>query len=303
MTLSSQEIQNRKDHLLSIGLSEEKIAKIAQTRPSLYSKNAVDSMITGLKEKGFANPEKMIIKFPVVLNLSFENIDGKIAGLKEKGFANPEKMITNFPIVLNLSFENINRKIEGLRKRGFANPEKMITISAAVLGYSFENIDDKIAGLKERGFANPEKIIAIYPGVLSLSFENIDKKIKMLDKLINLYKLDLTPVKIIEANINILSSKIDKLWVLARVIRENAKNIDEINNELIRNLLFSNLESVVLAVKTGENLSLKEILAEAKKIKIEIPSIKEKRELISELPEDDMTRKRFERGYPPGKNK
>ena len=203
MTLSSQEIKNRRDHLLSIGLSEKTIEKIPQTKPPLYSKDTVNNTIQGLKDRGFANPEKMIATLPPVLNLSFENIDGKI---------------------------------------------------------------------------------------------------KMLDKLINLYKLDFTPVEIIEVNYSIFSSKIDKLWVLARIIREHAESAGEVDNKLFRNLLFSNLESVVLASRTKEGLSLDEILAEAKIIKRDLPSPEEKRELISQLPESDLVKKRFERGYPP-KNK
>jgi len=331
MTLNAQEIQKRRDYLLSLGLSQKIIENIEKNRPALYPIESIKNTIQGLKERGFTNPEKMITSLPTIFNysfenidgkiqglkergftnlekmitsspavlsLSFENIDGKIQGLKERGFTNPEKMITSLPTIFNYSFENIDGKIQGLKERGFTNPEKMITSFPAMLGLSFDNMDGKIQGLKERGFNNPEKMITSFPAVLGYSFENIDGKIKMLEKLNNLYKLDLIPTEVIEKNKSILSSKIDKLWVLARIIKENVGTAGEIDNKLISKLLFANLESIVLASRTKENQTINELIAEAKKIKKEMTSKEEKRELISNLPEDDLLKKRFERGYP-----
>jgi hypothetical protein len=258
-------IESRRELFKDLGFSDNFIEKLENNRETLYTK---------------------------------ESIRNKIEGLKERGFKDPVKMITTFLPVLGYGFENIDIKIEGLKERGFKDPVKMITTLPPVLSHGFENIDIKIEGLKERGFKDPVKMITTFPSVLGLGFENIDRKIGMLNKIINLYKLNLTTVEIIEKNLSLLGTKIDKLWVLARIAKESTNDPDQINHIVIGKLLFSNLENIILATRTRSNMTIGEVIKESKEIKKQNIPKAEKREQIASLPFDDKVRQRYFRGYP-----
>jgi hypothetical protein len=163
--------------------------------------------------------------------------------------------------------------------------------------YTEESLQNKIKWLKERGFKDPMKIISYYPAILGYWFDNIDDKIKLLNKIIKLYKLNFTAIEAIENNLNILGSKIDKLWVLVRIIKEIAKNSTEVNNQLIYKLIFSNVEEVILASRSKVNLTLNDLLLKTKNIKKEKISKDKKYDLILKLPEKDKVRIRYFRGY------
>ena len=44
-----------------------------------------------------------------------QNYDEKIKGLQERGFEDPQKMIVKLPAILGLSLNNIDEKIKGCR--------------------------------------------------------------------------------------------------------------------------------------------------------------------------------------------
>ena len=102
--------------------------------------SSIDAKLKGLRDRGFADPVKMIASSPAILGYAFENIDAKLKGLRDRGFADPVKMIVTLPAILGLAFENIDAKLKGLRDRGFADPVKMIASSPAILGYSMLRI-------------------------------------------------------------------------------------------------------------------------------------------------------------------
>jgi len=301
--LREEVIESRRKLLLTLGFSEDFVSDLEKGRPTLYPKDNVQEKMKGLKERGFKDPVKMITKLPTVLNLGWENIDGKIEGLKERGFKDPVKMITSLPTVLGYGWENIDGKIEGLKERGFKDPVKIITSLPTVLGLGWENIDGKIEGLKERGFKDPVKMITSLPTVLSYSWENIDGKIKMLRRLIAIYGLSFTATEAIEKNLSLLGTKIDKLWVLARITRETAESPEQIDHKLINKLLFSNLENVILASRTRAGMAIREVITESKRIKKQGMSKTKKRERIANLPANDKVKQRYFMGYPMKKQK
>src|SRR3989339_389520 len=229
---NATEILARENLLLSLGFSQDWINKLKVDNPTLCSEEIINSKIQGLTKRGFSNPKKMIESLPAILSYAFENIDDKLAGLTERGFSNPKKMIESLP---------------------------------AILGLAFENIDDKLAGLTERGFSNPKKMIESLPTILGLAFENIDRKLKMLEKIIKLYDLTLSAPELMEQIPFLFSSKIDKLWTIARICKKYLTQPSDIDAKLIQKMLSFNLEDVMLALQTTPSPTNMDELTEKEK--------------------------------------
>ena len=291
-------IEDRRGLFRELGFSDDFVGKLEESRETLYTKESIQNKIRGLEQRGFSDPVKMVTSRPQLLSRSFDSIDEKIEGLKQRGFSDPVKMITALPAVLGYTFDNIDQKLEGLKQRGFSDPVKIITSLPQVLGYAFENIDQKLEGLKQRGFSDPVKMITNFPSVLGLAFDNIDRKLSMLKKLIKHYDLKLDAVEVIENFPTFIGRKADKLWAIARIFCETAKDPSEITESKIRELLFKNIENLILAVRSKENMRLNEVLNKARQINKQKLPKSEKRKRIAALPDSDMLKKRYFRGYP-----
>ena len=295
------EILARENLLLALGFSQDWINQLKVNRPTLYSEKIINEAINGLTKRGFSNPKNMIESFPAILSLAFENIDNKLAGLSERGFINPKKMIESLPAILGYAFENIDAKLAGLTDRGFSNPKKMIESFPTILNYAFENIDAKLAGLTERGFSNPKKMIESLPAILGYAFENIDRKLKMLEKIIKLYDLTLSAPELMEQIPFLFSSKIDKLWTIARICKKYLTQPSDIDAKLIQKMLSFNLEDVMLALQTTPSPTnmdeLTEKVKQNKKQKIPKPE-KKKQIHANATATDPKIYHRYKRGYP-----
>ena len=282
--LDPAEREKRESYLRdTIGLSQEKLDKLKERQPHLYSIESITEKVDGLKKIGFTNPNKMIDSFPQILGLAFDNIDTKISSLKDRGFTNPNKMIDSFPQILGHTFDNIDTKISGLKDRGFTNPNKMIEISPQILGLAFDNIDTKISGLKDRGFTNPNKMIEISPQILGYALDNIDIRINLLSKLNNLYQLNLNPITTIESNLTILGTKFEKLVVIARILRDYQPSPTDIQRK-INSLYVINLESLLISYsqrKSGDNID--NLTKTARQIQKQKLSKDYKRQLIKDF--------------------
>ncbi|PIR53711.1 hypothetical protein COU75_04710 [Candidatus Peregrinibacteria bacterium CG10_big_fil_rev_8_21_14_0_10_42_8] len=195
-------------------------------------------------------------------------------------------------------------RIAELEKRGFKDPVKMITSSPAILGYAMENIDGKIADLEKRGFKDPVKMITSLPAILGYAMENIDGKIRLIEQVSAQFGngTDAAPT-IIERELGILSTKIDKLWTLVRVLCESNQ---QPSPKDIHALLFAKLEYVVLAhSKQSSEKSLEECLKTIKKLKkIGLTKGDARSEIAALLDEDpdSKTIQRYVRGYPLAQN-
>ena len=194
--------------------------------------------------------------------------------------------------------EKIDAKIEGLKQRGFSDPQKMITSDPQILDLGFENIDAKIEGLKQRGFSDPQKMITSSPEILGYGFENIDEKIEYLNRVIRTYKLPLSPISLIENILSILGTKMEKLKVLTRVLRRCDVEKEKISEKIIRKIIFSNLEDVLVAVQEldREKEYISQFLKRVDSIKKRKISKEKKRETIKIIPDEKIKRTYF-RGY------
>ena len=220
------------------------------------------------------------------------------------GLGFPQEWISSLMIERPTLYDSIviDDHILGLRERGFSDPNKMIQSLPAILGYAFENIDDKIAGLKKRGFSDPNKMIQSLPAILGYAFENIDRRIRLIGSIISLYHVPFTTVHLMENQNALFSSKIDKIVVLARVLRKTAQDPEEVSNSVINRLLFSNLEDVLIVIdmlRDGEGISTSELLNRVKEIKAAGYTKEEKRNQIEQgLKNDPKIRSRYLKGYP-----
>lgn len=168
--LSHEEILARQLFYKNV-FPESMFDRIQSERKCFWSVEEYERKVSGLKERGFKDPTKMIASWPAILSLGFDNIDAKITGLKERGFKDPAKMITSLPVILGYSFDNIDAKIVGLKERGFKDPVKMITSMPANLDCSFDNIDRKIRFARRIGYTKFPELIACHPILLGLSIK------------------------------------------------------------------------------------------------------------------------------------
>ena len=163
-----------------------------------------------------------------------------------------------------------------------------------------EVVDTHISGLIERGFSDPTKMITSSPAILGLAFENIDRRLKMFNKLISYYGLPLNAVDLMENNYFLFSSKVDKLWVLARTLKEFDLKPEEVNSKIIKGLVGSNLENVLVALKgkqEGEDIGafMRRVRAIKKR---KIPREEKRRIVKDEFDGFEKIKHRYFRGYP-----
>ena len=162
-----------------------------------------------------------------------------------------------------------------------------------------EVIDAKIAGLKERNFKNPHKMIESSPNILSLAFNNIDRRLRLLNGLVNLYQLPYSSVEMMERGNFMFSTKIDKLLVLARVLKEYQVSEDDLPKTAIK-LIFINLENVLVALSQAEEKDdINALFKRITEIKTQDLDRQQKREIIrEELDKFPKIVRRYLKGYP-----
>ena len=197
--------------------------------------------------------------------------------------------------------EVVDSHLIGLSERGFTNPIKMVESLPAILGYAFENIDAKLAGLRERGFTNPNKMVESLPAILGLAFENIDRRLRLFSRLVRLYELPFVPTELMEREFALFSSKIDKLLVLVRVLRDYHVTPPDLNERIISRLVRYNLEDTLVALSVPHNRdeSILDLLNRTNSIgKQKLPK-DEKRQIIQDsLNKVSKIKRRYLRGYP-----
>ena len=192
----------------------------------------------------------------------------------------------------------VDDHLNGLLQRGFTNPNKMVESSPAILGYAFENIDAKLQGLRERGFTNPNKMVESLPAILGLAFENIDRRLRLYSRLISLYNLPFSPTELMEKAFALFSSKIDKVMILARVLRDYQVTPPQLNETIISRLLRTNLEDTLVALgdyTPGEDI--KTLINRANTVRRAQMPRENKRAIIVSL-DAAKIKCRYFRGYP-----
>ena len=71
-----------RQYLKSLGVSENGI-EFLEKQYVQPTRDSIDRKISGLRERGFSNPVKMIKILPSILGLLFDNIDRKIKDSKD----------------------------------------------------------------------------------------------------------------------------------------------------------------------------------------------------------------------------
>jgi hypothetical protein len=299
LSLSFENIDGKLAGLTERGFSDPR--RMIEKHPLIlgYSFENIDGKLAGLTERGFSDPQRMIEKYPSTLGFSFENIDGKLAGLAERGFSDPRRMIEKHPLILGYSFENIDGKLAGLTERGFSDPQKLVQTLPTVLNLTLENIDGKLVGLEERGFTNPQKLIQSNPSVLGFAFNNIDRRLRMLDHLKQAYNLTYTSPQLMESMPFLFNTKLDKLFVLARLVRAYKTPSEQIDKAIITKLVFSNLENTLVAyAEKPPEEPIEQLIFRAKDVKKRGLTTNEKKEIIARDIDDEKIKRRYFRGYP-----
>ena len=172
----------------------------------------------------------------------------------------------------------------------------MIASSPAILGLAFDNIDAKIAGLKERGFTDPQKMIASSPAILGYGFDNIDAKIALINRLAEHYKLEISAPELMGQENALFSSKIDKLWVLARV----ARNVGSPQYSLQRLCVSCCMRTWVCCARATRSCrkTFAALMNATKEVKAQGDGREERRERIKSFSDSDPIARRHLRGYP-----
>jgi hypothetical protein len=104
-----------------------------------------------------------------------------------------------------------------------------------------------------------------------------------------------------EKHLPLFGAKMDRIYVLIRVLRKTVRTSKDVTNPVINQLLHSNLEDVLLAL---DNLSddkdnmLADLLKGIKKVRSMSLSKKEKRaRIVYGLQNDPEIKRRYLRGY------
>lgn len=198
----------------------------------------------------------------------------------------------------------INDRFKNFYDLGFSNPATLINTSPTLLSLLPDRVRQSVEAFRPY-VKDPVAFIESTPPLLTYSFEkNLEPKIKMLSRLVELYHLPYTATEIIRRNNAILTSKIDKLWVLARVLEKYAQSPTEVTHGAIGDLLFSNLEDVMNAVKEAEGraVTLPDFIKEVKNVKKRNTSKEQKVETIDEMSfeagsKEDKIHSRYWKGY------
>lgn len=206
-----------------------------------------------------------------------------------------------------------NRLVE-LQSHGFAKPEVLINKMPTILALTTARVRAQINDLKTiREVTDWTPLIETCPAILTYSFsENIAPKLRVLRRLIRMYEVPVQLSDLIRRNSSVLTSSREKLLVLARILRSYARSPHEVSHTMVRDLMFTNLEDVMLAVveNEGNDIALTDLVAEAKDLADNNSHLsrEDKRGLIAdhapvEGSVEDAILARYHRGFLSGESK
>ena len=168
--------------------------------------------------------------------------------------------------------------------------------------YSSVALENHIEDLKTRGFSNPIKMIESSPTILGYNLEeNIKRRVKLLSRLITLYQLPFSAISLMEQDSFLFSSKIDKILVLVRILREYKVMRYELTDKVMNQLLHTNLECTLIALDSPShpNEKIEDLIRRSKSISRQKLPREEKRRIIKDgLAEFEKIKTRYFKGYP-----
>lgn len=329
----NQELDRRRNIFIANGFSIKTIDQVQSWRPTLPVADGLVEHLEWLGNIGFSSPKKLIEKNVTILGLTQERINERMVFLKNTGFEKPLRMIEKHPQLFTanqdnleqtiqffankginslkllethpplfgLKEETVDKKFEELQRLGFTNIPTLVSTFPPILGLSLDTLSGRISELKKRGFSDPVSLIESFPPLFGYSFENIDKRINFLNKVINIYEIPLSASNIMEMDGFMFSSKLDKLVVLTRIIKEYKVKPQEINKKLISQILRRNLEDMLIALARKENAdeNIHTLILRARDVNLLKYSVEEKKTIIEqELTKFEKIKQRYYRGYP-----
>jgi len=134
---------------------------------------------------------------------------------------------------------------------------------------------------------------------LGYNIENIKGKVATLETIFKLYDIKVETHQFIEKNLSLLGTKIDKIWIIARMLKTLDFNPSQITETFLSRLLFSNITDTtvvasLLKQEIGKNFTTEQVIKAIKEAK-KIPK-DQKNEIIKAKTDSKLTR-RYERGY------
>ena len=192
----------------------------------------------------------------------------------------------------------VDEHISWLEDHHFQDPVKLISSLPAIFGYNQESMEAKLKWLEDHHFQDPVKLISSSPAIFGLASKNIGQRLKLFGRLIRLYSLPFDPVELMENDYYLFSTKPDKIFVLARILRDYQVASSTLEPKLIGKLLRANLEDVLVASNETKENSIYGLLKRIPQVwKRKLPR-EEKRLIIAEgLQEANKIKQRYFRGY------
>ena len=140
------------------------------------------------------------------------------------------------------------------------------------------------------------------PAILGYAFENIDRRLMLFGHLVKIYNLPINPVAEMESDFFLFSTKIDKLMIVARIMRDYEVKKEKASI-IFRRLIKLNLENLLVSLRDNEGgESIKDLFKRAEAVKKADLSREEKRDIITqelaEISENDAKIiRRYLKGY------
>ena len=192
---------------------------------------------------GFTKEElrALILKYPIILCMSIENINAKIDTFRTLGYSNKDiiKMSKRLPTIFCYSIDNIKTKIEDMILLGFTREEviQMIKIFPSVLSISIDNIKNKINIFLEYGYTYEEilYIFEVIPAVMAYSIDSLREKLKYYNSIGIHNFIAMKPIKLM-LSLNLVYARYKFLIEKGIVIDEKSSYKLFCNNKLFERL-------------------------------------------------------------------
>jgi len=178
-----------------------------------------------LREIGIEDIRKVLKNFPIVLNLTLENIKRKVEYLQSVGVGTKDiaELIESFPNLIGLSIENMQEKVKYLQSVGVENIGKVVKKFPYTFAYSVDRIQKIVNYLEKIGVKNVGKLIEKYPQILGYSTEKMQERLKYLQS-IGIENVS----KVVERFPQVLGYSVEKMQKIVKYLeRMGVKNVDK----------------------------------------------------------------------------
>ena len=147
--LHTEELKERQEAFLKAGFSDEWVERLKETRPTLYTPDILELKLSGLKDRGFSNPTKLIESLPAILGLAFDNIDRRLT------------LLRRLASLYNLSFSPVS-----LMERNFmlfsSKMDKLLVLCRIMRAYNVKPVELNETLVRRLTSANLEDVLVAF---------------------------------------------------------------------------------------------------------------------------------------------